>query len=155
MPLGVFEWCFIPLGSNLIACKWIFVTKWNADGSLNKYKLRLVARGFTQLHSLSYFDAFAPTVCLTAIRATLAIANSISMVCHFLDINTAFLHNPLPNNCRCFVQAPTGYVPPANKAGNCVRLRKVLYGLKQAPREWNHTLIIFLTEQLGFTQLFN
>ena len=45
--LGVFEWCFIPLGSNLITCKWIFVTKWNANGSLNKYKARLVARGVT------------------------------------------------------------------------------------------------------------
>ena len=52
------------------------------------------------------------------------------------------------------MQAPTGYVPPADKAGNCVRLRKALYGLKQAPREWNHTLVLFLTEQLGFTQLF-
>ena len=53
------------------------------------------------------------------------------------------------------MQAPTGYVPPAHKAGNCVRLRKALYGLKQAPREWNHTLVLFLTEQLGFTQLFS
>ena len=51
--------------------------------------------------------------------------------------------------------APTGYVPPPNKAGNCVRLRKALYGLKQAPREWNHTLVLFLTKQLGFTQLFS
>ena len=60
--LGVFEWCFISLGSNLITCKWIFVTKWNANGSLNKYKARLVARGFTQVHGLNYFDTFAPTV---------------------------------------------------------------------------------------------
>ena len=101
--LGVFEWCFIPLGSNLITCKWILVTKWNADGSLNMYKARLVARGFTQVHGLDYFDTFAPTVCLTVIRSMLAIENSSSMVCHFLDINTAFLHAPLPDNCRCFM----------------------------------------------------
>ena len=81
----------------------------------------------------------------------LAIANSSSMVCHSLDSNTAFLDAPLPDNCRCFMQAPTGYVPPANKASKCVRLRKSLYGFKQASREWNHTLVIFLTEQLGFT----
>ena len=85
------------------------------------------------MHGLDYFDTFAPTVCLTTIQAMLAIANSSSMVCHSLDINTAFLHAPLPDNCRCFMQAPTGYVPPANKAGNCVRLRKALYGLKQPP----------------------
>ena len=45
--LGVFEWCYISLGSNLITCKWIIVTKCNADGCLNKYKARMVARGFT------------------------------------------------------------------------------------------------------------
>ena len=50
--LGVFEWCFIPLGANLITCKWIFVTKWDANGSLNKNKARLVARGFAQVHGL-------------------------------------------------------------------------------------------------------
>ena len=116
--LGVFEWCFLPLGSNLISCKWIFVTKWKANGSLNKYKARLIARGFTQVHGLDYFDTFAPTVCLTAIRAMLAIADSSSMVCHFLDINIAFLDAPLPDHCRCFMQAPTGYAPPANTAGN-------------------------------------
>ena len=65
--LGIFEWCFIPLGSNLITWKWILVTKWNADGSLNKYKARLGARSFTHVHGLNYFDTFAPTVCLTAI----------------------------------------------------------------------------------------
>ena len=96
--LGVFEWCFIPLGSNLIACKWILVTKWNANGTLNKYKARLVACGFTQVHGLDYFNVFASTVCLTAIRAMLAIANSNSMACHSLDINTAFVHAPLPDN---------------------------------------------------------
>ena len=53
------------------------------------------------------------------------------------------------------MQAPTGYAPPANTAGNCVRHRKAVYGLKEAPREWNHTLVIFLTKQLGFTQLFS
>ena len=65
--LGVFEKCFIPLGNNLTTCKWIFVTKWNADGSLNKYKARLVARSFKQVHGLDYFNTFAPTICLTAI----------------------------------------------------------------------------------------
>ena len=109
--LGVFEWCFIPLGSNLITWKWIFVTKWNADGSLNKYKARLVARGFTQVHGLDHFDTFAPTVYLIAIRAMLAIANSSSMVCHSLDINTAFLHAPLPDNRCCFMHALTGLSP--------------------------------------------
>ena len=85
----------------------------------------------------------------------LAIANSNSMVCHSLDRNTAFLHAPLLDNCRCFMQAPTGYVPPANRAGNCVRHQKALYGLKQAPREWNHTLVLYLTKQLGFTLFYS
>lgn len=76
-------------------------------------------------------------------------------MCLSLDINTAFLHAPLPENCKCFIQAPTGYNPPSGQRGNCVRLRKAPYGLKQAPREWNHTFTMFLTEQLGFTQLYS
>ena len=147
--LGVFEWCFIPLRGNLITCKWIFITKWNADGNLNKYKARLVACGFTHVHDLDYFDTFVPTYCITAIRAMLAIANSSSMVCHFLDINTAFLQAPLPDNCRCFMQTPTGYVPPTNKASNCLRPRKTLYCLKQPPREWNHTLVVLSPTSLA------
>ena len=65
--LGVFEGCFIPIDSNLITCKWIFVTKWNADGRLNKYTAWLVAHGFTQVHGLDYFYTFVPTVRLTSI----------------------------------------------------------------------------------------
>ena len=80
-----------------------------------------------------------------------AIANINSIVCHSLHINTAFLHASLLDKCCCYMQAPTGFVLPANQAGNCVRLLKTLYDFKQAPREWNHTLVLFLTEQLGFT----
>ena len=51
------------------------------------------------------------------------------------------------------MEIPLGYVRRQGVHGNCMRLKKTLYGLKQGPREWNHTLVTFLTEKLGFHQL--
>ena len=56
--LDVLEMCMLPNGTNLISCKWLFIIKYNSDGSLNKYKSRLVARGFSQVHGLDFNKTF-------------------------------------------------------------------------------------------------
>ena len=128
-----------------------FITKYSSDGSLNKYKSRLVARGFSQVHGLDLNEAFTSTATLAALQIFIALANQYGYHCHGCDIETSFLHAILTE--ECYMEIPLGYVRRQGEHGNCMRLNKALYGLKQGPREWNHTLVTFLTEKLGFHQL--
>ncbi|CEM31453.1 unnamed protein product [Vitrella brassicaformis CCMP3155] len=126
--LGVFE--YVPRSqatSRPISCRWVYALK------PNKYKARIVARGFEQDKN-QVDDVFAPTPSYHVMRAVLAIANQLDVEIHQMDVNTAFLNAPLDK--PVFIECPPGYGRP----GYIVRLRKALYGLKEAPRAWNITL---------------
>ncbi|XP_031253597.1 uncharacterized protein LOC116111573 [Pistacia vera] len=72
-------WILVPRTSkmNVMGNKWVFRTKFHADGSLQKYKVRLVAKGFQQTPGLDYFETFSPVIKPSTIRIifTLAISN--------------------------------------------------------------------------------
>jgi hypothetical protein len=57
-----------PAGADLVDSKWVFTVKWNPDGSLERFKARLVGRGFTQQYGVNYTETFAPTVQMTTLR---------------------------------------------------------------------------------------
>lgn len=59
---------------NIVGSKWIFKTKQNPDGSLDKHKARLVARGFTQQYGIDYHDTFSPFVKPTIVRLVLSLS---------------------------------------------------------------------------------
>jgi len=63
-----------PHNKNVVGSKWVFCVKCKADGSVNKYKARLVARGFTQIYGVDYFDTYSPVAKLSSIQLILAIA---------------------------------------------------------------------------------
>ena len=39
----------LPIGKNLVGCKWVYKTKFTGEGKIEKYKARLVTKGFNQL----------------------------------------------------------------------------------------------------------
>nr|KAJ0214373.1 hypothetical protein LSAT_V11C400171290 [Lactuca sativa] len=136
-----------PKSSNIVGCRWLFRTKYRADGSIERYKARLVAQGFSQVSGLDYSHTFSPVVKAATVRIvlTLAIINGWSL--RQLDVNNAFLHGTLGDTV--FMQQLLGFVDTRYPDHVC-KLNKAIYGLKQAPRAWFHRLSTFLVAH-GFS----
>ena len=67
----------LPPDHKVIGCKWVFKVKLKPDGSLERYKAQLVAKGFQQTLGLDYFETFSPVVKPTTIRIVLSLALSL------------------------------------------------------------------------------
>ena len=118
-------------GINVIGSKWVYKIKRKADGSLDRYNARLVAKGFKQRYGLDYEDTFSPVVKAATIRTVLSIAVSRGWSLRQLDVHNAFLHGILEE--EVYMQQPPGFVERGKENYIC-KLDKALYGLKQAPK---------------------
>ena len=85
----------LPPASKPIRSKWIFKRKLKPDGSVDKYKVRLVAKRYRQKKGLDYFDIYSPVTKITAIRMLIAIAVLHNLDIHQLDVKTSFLNGEL------------------------------------------------------------
>ena len=72
--------------------KWVLKVKRNADGTVDRFKARLVAQGYTQTQGVDYNEVYAPVARYSAIRSLLALANAHDLEIHQMDVKTAF-HN--------------------------------------------------------------
>jgi len=96
-----------PAGANIVIGKWIFKHKFQADGSLERYKARWVLRDFSQRPGVDFSETFSPVVKPATVRTVLSLALSRQWPIHQLDVKNAFLHGTLTETVYC-VQ-PSGF----------------------------------------------
>nr|GEV85297.1 Pol polyprotein [Tanacetum cinerariifolium] len=116
--------------------------KMKADGTIDKYKERLVIKGYRQREGLDYFDTYSPVTRITSIKMVLAIAALRNLEVHQMDVKTAFLNEDLKK--EIYMNQPDSFIALGQESKVC-RLVKSLYGLKQAPKQWHqkfdHTML--------------
>lgn len=122
-----------PEGVKIIGVKWVYKTKLNENGEIDKCKARLVAKGYAQEKGVDYNEVFAPVARWDTIRTVIALAARNGWTLFQLDVKSAFLHGEL--NEDVYIAQPPGYVING-KEKKVYKLKKALYGLKQAPRAW-------------------
>jgi hypothetical protein len=115
-----------PAGVNIISGKWVFRIKYNADGTISRYKARWVVRGCSQQSGVDYGETFSPVIKPATIRTVLSIATAASWPIHQLDVKNALLHGNLSETVYC--AQPSGFVDPAHpshvcKLNTCARAR--------------------------------
>ncbi|GJT30998.1 zinc finger, CCHC-type containing protein [Tanacetum coccineum] len=82
------------------------------DGTINKFKARLVIQGFRQKEGINYFDTYAPVARITTIRLLLALDSIHNLVIHQMDVKTTFLNGDLDE--EVYMKQPEGFVMPSN-----------------------------------------
>ncbi|GKB57808.1 ribonuclease H-like domain-containing protein [Tanacetum coccineum] len=126
-------WILVPRPSdaNIVRSLWLFRHKYNADGTLNRYKARLVTNSSTQLTGIDVDDTFSPVVKPATIRTVLSLALSRHWPVHQLDVKNAFLHGSLSETV--YMQQRPGFRDSQHPDHVCL-LQRSLYGLSKPLR---------------------
>ncbi|KAE8657590.1 hypothetical protein F3Y22_tig00116989pilonHSYRG00496 [Hibiscus syriacus] len=114
----------LPKGHKAIGVKWVYKTKQNAKGEIERHKARLVAKSYSQKAGIDYDEI------------------------QQMDVKSAFLNGVLEE--EVYIQQPSGYEVKGHE-DKVLKLKKALYGLKQAPRAWNSRIDKYFQEN-GFNK---
>jgi hypothetical protein len=131
-----------------VGCKWVFRVKRHPDGSIDRFKARLVVKGYNQQPGLDYTNTFSPVVKPATIHSILTIVVMHGWNLRQMDVHNAFLHGDLSETV--FMFQPPGF-KDSSKPHHVCRLKKAIYDLKQAPIAWFTAFTAAIT-QLNFLQ---
>ena len=143
-------WTFVdkPQDKNVLPGRWVYKVKYSADGEVDKYKARYVAKGFTQVEGLDFFETYAPTCKPETFRTLLAVATQKGLELRQMDVKSAYLHSEIEE--EIYLEQPQGFVKQGkNGQPLACKLNKSIYGLKQAAKNWYESLANLLIKN-GF-----
>ena len=133
----------------MVGSRWIYKVKHTADGSVEKYKARFMAKGFSQKEGIDYEETFDPVAKYSSIQTIISLTAEMGWRVHQIGIKTAFINGVIEE--EVFIEQPEGFDVEDWETYVC-RLQRALYGLKQAPRAWYSRIDNYLREmgiQLG------
>ena len=172
MENGTWDIVDLPSDKKPIGTRFVFKTKLDKDGNIDRRKARLVAKGFTQIPGTDFQDTFAPVIRSSSIRLMMAISVEFDLIVHQMDVVTAFLNGEVEE--ELYMEVPeklplmlekmvTQKLDPKVRSiaekwlgnfgdGNekTCRVRKAIYGLRQSGRQWYRKLDSEL-KKLGLT----
>ena len=129
-------------GRNAIKSKWVYTIKYNRDGTIERFKARFVACGYSQIPEKDFDRSFSSTLSATSIRLLCSIAAQRGLQMEHLDVKNAFVQSPVEEGRQMFVEPPKGFCTP----NTILLLKRSLYGTRQASRMWQQTLANALLE---------
>ena len=125
-----------PIGMNVVGCKWVFKIKQNAAGEIDKYKARLVMKGYSQVQGVDYDDTYTPIARLSSLRTILAIAARNNWDIEVFDFHLAFLNGKLNQDKDIYMELPPGYKTNHKYKCPVAKLLVALYRSKQGALKW-------------------
>ena len=146
---GTWELTQLLPGKRAIGSQWVFKLKWKPDGSINKYKGRIIAQGFSQVRGIHYNEVFASMARMATMQMVIALAAVEDLELDSVDVSTAFLNGDI--DAEIYMKIPEGLgvegdpAPGEDPKRWVVHLLKGLYGIKQGPRIWSLKLHSVLT----------
>ena len=120
-------------GIKTIGCKWIFKTKHDSKGNVERYKAKLVAKGYTQKEGINYEETFSPVSKKDSLRIVMALVTHFDLELHQMDVKTAFLNGDLHE--EVYMDQPEGF-QDKGKEHMVYKLKKSIYDLKQTSKQW-------------------
>jgi predicted RNA binding protein YcfA (HicA-like mRNA interferase family) len=148
---GTWKLVRLPQGKQAISSRWVFKIKRKSDGTIDKYKGRIIVKGYVQRERVDYTETFAPTAHFGALQTVIALATMEDWELESVDISTAFLNGDI--DAEVYMQKLEGVEFPGFEGSEWVlQLLKGLYRIKQGPRIWSKKLHTALTS-IGFQQL--
>jgi hypothetical protein len=120
-------------GTKNVGCKWIYKTKYDSKGKIERFKARLAAKGFTQREEIDYTETFSPVSKKDSFQIVMALVAHYDFELHQMNVKTVFLNGDLQENI--YMTQPEGFVVKGKEHMGC-KLKKSIYGLKQASRQW-------------------
>jgi hypothetical protein len=123
----------IPKGVKTVGFKWVYKMKCDSNVNIERFKARLMAKGFTQREGIDYTEIFSPVSCKDSLRIIMTLVAHYDLELHQMDVKTSFINGDLLENV--YMAQPKGLAIKGKEHMGC-HMRKSIYGLKQASRQW-------------------